>query len=90
MFFTNDDIRVVLSSNESLTGSAVKVCYKRPDQTIAAENPSSINYETDEVTYDFPRELNNTPGTYRFWLQITNSDQLEATSTELIVYIKKH
>ena len=44
MYYTNDDIRVIMALNESLDGSTVKVNFTDPESTVTTEvSPTTID-----------------------------------------------
>lgn len=88
-YFINDDIRIKLTANESLTGATVKVVYVKPFQAEQHKvDPTTVNTENNLVTYDLSASDNNVSGDWRFWLEVVNSDEKKATSSEVVVNVK--
>lgn len=82
MYYTNDDIRVIMALNESLDGSTVKVNFTDPESTVTTEvSPTTIDGK--RVIYDIPRAANDKAGNWVFWCVVTNAEGKVASSTEL-------
>ena len=91
MFYINDDIRVIMTVNESLVGATVKVCYKQPLQTVTiTTSPTLVFIDKNQVVYDLPKANNTTSGIWNFWVRVTDSAGKEASSTNMEVEINKH
>ena len=86
---TGDDIRVILTVNEDLTNSTVKVHYKKPNtSTSTIVDPTDI-VDNSLVVYDIPKADNTSSGKWYFWVGVTNEDAMYATSTEAELVISQ-
>lgn len=87
MIYINCDFRVSLISNETLTGSVVKVGSVSPGGVHRLSDPTSIG--SNVVILDITKNINTVPGGWRFWLEVTKGNS-KADSSEVIVTIINH
>ena len=91
MFYTGDDISIVLTSNDSLDGAEVKVFYKKPfDKNHETVEPTHVDVDSGTVTYELQAIDNDIAGDWRFWLEVIDAEQKKASSTEVVVSINSH
>lgn len=88
--YINNDFLVTFTVNESIEGATLRIGYIGPSGAKQYATPSEVDVLTKTVHFLVTKLMNTQPGTWRFWLESTNGDQLVADSTEVKVEVKKH
>jgi len=88
MFFKGDDFTVNMTVKEDLTGSTIKVRFRKPNsKTIIDKDPTSVNLQTKTISYDYSALDNDVVGDITMWTKITNANNKTANSKKVNITI---
>ncbi len=84
-------VTFVVNKDEDISECDIRVGYLSPaSNSVKFDTPTEIDTEANMVHYAVSKSINLLPGTWKFWIEDTNTDQLVADSTEIVVKVYKH